>query len=158
MHDEWSTSLFEYGSRLVLAPGIALPSRLACEIFGTKMADLRWVTRKGKKVLLLDFTQRAGVAVEQLARELQQITTAQPRASVLVLADFTGVNFSDNASKQIASAAAAVDRPHVLRTAWVAPRRGLTVRHPAVHSVSISTHPNKTLAGLRTTTYYSQCK
>jgi len=82
------------------------------------MANLHWVTHKGKKVLLLDFTQRAGVAMEQLAREVQQVITAQPRASVLVLADFTGAKFSDDASQQIATAAAA-NRPHVLRTAWV---------------------------------------
>lgn len=82
------------------------------------MASLQWITHNGKKVLLLDFTQRSGVAVEQLAREVQQVITAQPRDSLLVLADFTGVTLSEEAGRQIAKAAAA-DRPYVTRTAWV---------------------------------------
>lgn len=82
------------------------------------MANLRWITHRGKTVLLLDFTQRSGERVKQLAREVQQVITSQPRASVLVLADFTGATFSDEATNQIATAAAA-DRPHVLRSAWV---------------------------------------
>jgi hypothetical protein len=51
-------------------------------------------------------------------REVQQVVAAQPLASVLVLADFTGARFSEEAGKQIAKVAAA-DRPYVRRTAWV---------------------------------------
>ena len=83
------------------------------------MANLQWLTHKGKKVLLLDFSQRSGVGIQRLAREVQQVITGQPRASVLVLADFTGMRFSEQAGMEIAKVAAA-DRPYVLRTAWVA--------------------------------------
>jgi len=82
------------------------------------MASLRWLTHKGKKVLLLDFSHHSGERVEQLAREVQQVITAQPLASVLVLADFTGAKFSEEAGKQMAKVAVA-DRPYVIRTAWV---------------------------------------
>jgi hypothetical protein len=82
------------------------------------MAGLRWLTHTGKKVLLLDFSHHSGERVEQLAREVQQVVTAQPLASVLVLADFTGAKFSEEAGKQMAKVAAA-DRPYVIRTAWV---------------------------------------
>lgn len=82
------------------------------------MANLQWLTHKGKKVLLLDFRRHSGTMVEQLAREVQQVITAQPRGSVLVLADFTGARFTEEAGKQIAKVAVA-DRPYVARTAWV---------------------------------------
>ena len=85
---------------------------------GGRMASLRWLTHKGQRVLLLDFSQRSSDRVEQLAREVQQVITAQPHASVLVLADFTGATFTEQAARLIARAAAA-DRPHVARTAWV---------------------------------------
>lgn len=82
------------------------------------MAGIQWLTFKGRRLLLLDFTWGSDKRVEQLAREVQQVITAQPRASVRVLADFTGVSFTEDACKQIAKAAAA-DRAHVLGTAWV---------------------------------------
>ena len=93
------------------------------------MANLQWLTHKGKKVLLLDFRRHSGTMVEQLAREVQQVITAQPRGSVRVLADFTGARFTEEAGKQIAKVAVA-DRPYVARTAWwgqrACPRSGLT--------------------------------
>jgi NAD(P)-dependent dehydrogenase (short-subunit alcohol dehydrogenase family) len=82
------------------------------------MARFQWLTHEGKQVLLLDFTQNPAKRIEQLAREVQQIITAQPPGSVLVLADFTDATFSTDALKQIARAAAA-NRRHVARTAWV---------------------------------------
>lgn len=82
------------------------------------MANLRWITHQSKKILLLDFTQRSGVGIQRLAREVQQVITAQSQASVLVLADFTGMKFNEQAGKEIVKVAAA-DRPYVLRTAWV---------------------------------------
>lgn len=82
------------------------------------MARLQWLTHKGKHVLLLDFRRHSGTRVEELAREVQQVVTAQPRGSVLVLAEFTGARFTEEAGKQIALVAAA-NRPYVARTAWV---------------------------------------
>lgn len=82
------------------------------------MAQLQWLNHQGKKVLLLDFSQHTGVRVEQLAREVQQVITAQRPESVLVLADFTGVTFTQQMVKEIAKAASA-DRRYVVRTAWV---------------------------------------
>ena len=82
------------------------------------MAHFQWLTREGKQVLLLDFTQHPAKRIEEMAREVQQIITAQPPGSVLVLADFTGATFNTNALSQVAKAALA-NRRHVARTAWV---------------------------------------
>jgi hypothetical protein len=82
------------------------------------MARLQWLTHKGKQVLLLDFSQYSAKRVEELAREVQQIITAQRPQSVLVLADFSGAAFSPEALRTITKAAA-VNRRYVLRTAWV---------------------------------------
>lgn len=82
------------------------------------MANFQWLTHEDKRVLLLAFTELPAKRIEELAREVQQIITAQPPGSVLVLADFTGATFSTEALKQIARAAAA-NRRYVARTAWV---------------------------------------
>ena len=82
------------------------------------MAHFQWLTHEGKQVLLLDFTQHPAKRIEELTREVQQIITAQPPGSVLVLADFTGATFNTNALSQVAKAALA-NRRHVARTAWV---------------------------------------
>ena len=82
------------------------------------MARFQWLTHEGKQVLLLDFSQHSAKRVEELAREVQQIITAQPPGSVRVLADFTGASITGDALRAIAKAAAA-DRRYVLRTAWV---------------------------------------
>lgn len=82
------------------------------------MAHFQWLTHEGKQVLLLDFTKHPAKRIEELAREVQQIISAQPPGSVRVLADFTGATFSTDALKQIARAATA-NRRYVARTAWV---------------------------------------
>ncbi len=53
-----------------------------------------------------------------MAREVQQVITAQPPGSVRVLADFTGASITGDALRAIAKAAAA-NRRYVWRTAWV---------------------------------------
>ena len=82
------------------------------------MAHFQWLTHEGKQVLLLDFTQHPAKRIEELTREVQQIITAQPPGSVLVLADFTGATFNTDALRQMVKAASA-NRRHVARTAWI---------------------------------------
>lgn len=82
------------------------------------MASFQWLSHEGKQVLLLDFNQHSANRVAELAREVQQIITAQPPGSVRVLADFTGASITGETLRAIAKAAAA-NRRYVLRTAWV---------------------------------------
>jgi|SRR5579871_3780668 len=82
------------------------------------MAKIQWITYEGNRILMLDFTHRAGARAEELVREVQQVVTSQAPASVLVLADFTGASFDEEVVRQIATTLA-VDRPYVRRAAWV---------------------------------------
>jgi hypothetical protein len=76
------------------------------------------ITHKGKKVLLLDFTNCTPEEVESVTDEAERIITAQPRDSVLALADFAGAQFSRDAVTRIMEVTA-LDRPFVKRAAWV---------------------------------------
>lgn len=95
-----------------------LPSDVLHRFISKTMPNFQWLTYDRKQVLLLDFSEHPAKRIEQLAREVQQIITAQPPGSVLVLADFTGASITGDALRAIAKAAAA-DRRYVSRAAWV---------------------------------------
>ena len=83
------------------------------------MGDLiRFITHKGKRILLVDLSHRTTAEVEKIARIVPSVLSAQPRGSVLLLADFTGVEF-DKASFTRMKEAAVFDRPYLKRSAWV---------------------------------------
>jgi len=77
-----------------------------------------FISHKGKQVLLVDFTTCTPEEVKSVADKAQQIITAQPQNSVLVLADLTGAQFSRDAVTRIKEVAT-YDRPYVKRAAWV---------------------------------------
>jgi len=79
---------------------------------------VRFITHKGKQVLLLDFTNCAPEEVKSLSDEAERIITAQPHDSVLVLADFAEAQFSRDAVARIKEVTTH-DRPFVKRAAWV---------------------------------------
>jgi len=84
-----------------------------------KSADrVGFITHKGKQILLVDFTNCAPEEVKSVADEARRIITAQPQQSVLVLADFTGAQFSRDAATRIKEVTT-YDRPYVKRAAWV---------------------------------------
>jgi hypothetical protein len=75
---------------------------------------VRFITHKGKQVLLLDFTNCAPEEVKSLSDEAERIITAQPHDSVLVLADFAEAQFSREAVARIKEVTTH-DRPFVKR-------------------------------------------
>jgi hypothetical protein len=82
------------------------------------MSKIRWLTHRRRQVLFLDCSYSSAAEVEEVVREAQQVITAQERGSVLVMADFTGVEFDREAVMRIKEVAT-VDRPFVQRSAWV---------------------------------------
>jgi hypothetical protein len=82
------------------------------------MERIRFVTHRGQRVLLLDLTNCNADEVADIADKVPPIVTQEPRGSVLVLADFTGAEFSRETVEHI-KVAAAVDKQHVKRDAWV---------------------------------------
>lgn len=79
---------------------------------------IRWLTHEGKQVLLLDFSQLSAAEVGEMALVVPPLVTAQPPDSVRILADFSGATVDREAAGAIKEAAAR-DRPHVKRAAWV---------------------------------------
>ena len=79
---------------------------------------LRFFSEKGKQILLVDFTNCTPQEVESVLDETRQVITEQPQHSVLVLADFTGAQFSREAVTRLKEVATH-DRPYVKRAAWV---------------------------------------
>jgi len=79
---------------------------------------IRFIERKGKKILLLDFSH-ATAAQMQLLLEYVRVTVAkQGRESVTILADFEGAEV-DHAVAMRIKEVLTLDRPFVKKSAWV---------------------------------------
>jgi hypothetical protein len=82
------------------------------------MDRVRFVTHRDQRILLLDFTGCTAEEVGALSSRVPDIVTREPMGSVLVVADFSGAEFSRDAVERI-KIATALDRPHIKRAAWV---------------------------------------
>ncbi len=79
---------------------------------------IRFITHRGKQVLLVDISNCTPAEMNQLSRLVPAHVAAEPRGSVLLLADFTGSKF-DKAAFESLKQATVYDRPHIKRSAWV---------------------------------------
>ena len=79
---------------------------------------IRFITHKGEQVLLVDVSNCISTDMIKLARMVPNYLAAEPRGSVLLLADFTGSKF-DKAAVESLKQATVYDRPHLKRSAWV---------------------------------------
>jgi len=79
---------------------------------------IRYISHKGKKILLADFSGCSVDEVEKLARLVPQYVTANPKSSLLLLADFTGATFHKRIMDTVKEGIV-LDRPHLKRSAWV---------------------------------------
>ena len=79
---------------------------------------IRFIEHKGKQVLLVDLSHCKRVELERMAGYVPNYVTQQPRGSVLLLADFTGAEFSRDAMMRLKEATV-FDRPHLKKSAWV---------------------------------------
>jgi len=79
---------------------------------------IRFISYKGKQVLLIDASNCTSPEMIQLAGLVPTYVGAEPRGSVLLLADFSGTRFDKTAFESLKEAAV-YDRPHVKRSAWV---------------------------------------
>ncbi len=84
------------------------------------MADrIRFMTHQGMQILLLDFTNCQADEMRMLVANIKDTITSQPRDSVLVMADFTGVDYFGKELAEDIKKTLVFDRPYVKRTAWV---------------------------------------
>jgi hypothetical protein len=73
---------------------------------------------QNNKVLLVDLSNCTPDEVSQLGRLGPSYVTAEPRGSLLLLADFSGAKF-DKAAVASLKEGTVYDRPHLKRSAWV---------------------------------------
>jgi hypothetical protein len=79
---------------------------------------IRFITHQGKQILLIDFSNCAASDVGKICREVPDFVTTLPRGSALLLSDFTGASFDEEAMRDMKQAAV-FDKSHVRKSAWV---------------------------------------
>jgi hypothetical protein len=79
---------------------------------------IRFISHQGKKILLVDCTNCSAEELEKFADLVPAHVTAEPRGTVLLLADFTGSKVDKKAVERV-KPALVIDRPHIKRSAWV---------------------------------------
>jgi hypothetical protein len=81
-------------------------------------AAISFITYKGKQILLVDLSHRTAAEVEQVAKLVPAYVSTLAKNSVLLLADFTGIEFDREAFTRLKEATV-FDRPYLKRSAWV---------------------------------------
>ena len=82
------------------------------------MERVRFITHRGKRVLLIDHTGSTSAEMRRTMDEVEYVVNAEPPNSLLTLSDFTATQF-DKALADRMKVVAAKDRPHVRRAALV---------------------------------------
>src|SRR5271156_4516244 len=83
------------------------------------MADrIRFIAHHGKQMLLVDLSHCSSAEVEKIYRELPEFVVTRPLSSVLILSDFTGASFDEEAMR-VMKETAVFDKPYVKKSAWV---------------------------------------
>jgi hypothetical protein len=82
------------------------------------MSDrIRFITHLSKQILLVDLSYCSPAEVEKTFRTLPDVVTTRPRSSVLILSDFTGASFDQEAIR-VMKETAVFDKPYVKKSAW----------------------------------------
>jgi hypothetical protein len=87
------------------------------EVF-TVHERMQFISHQGKQVVLADLSNCSGVEVEQSVRAIPDYVTARPLGSVLLLVDFTGASFDQDALRAMKECAV-FDKPYIKKATWV---------------------------------------
>ena len=79
---------------------------------------IRFTTHQGKQVLIVDVAHCSAEVVEETVRAVPEVVATRPRGSILILSDFTGASFNDEAVRAMKEAAV-FDKPYIKKSAWV---------------------------------------
>jgi Glu-tRNA(Gln) amidotransferase subunit E-like FAD-binding protein len=82
------------------------------------MERIRFIEHQGQRILLVDLSRCEASELPKLVDQVPQVVTAEPPSSVLLLADFTGSTATREVIERV-KIAAALDRKHIKRAAWV---------------------------------------
>ena len=84
----------------------------------TMQDRIGFINHQGNKILLLDFSNCPAKEVEKIARAAPDYIIVQPRDSVLVLSDFTGAAFDQDALRTMKESAV-FDKPFVKKSVLI---------------------------------------
>ena len=85
---------------------------------GAALERVRFISHRGKRVLLIDHSGSTPEEVLRTMDEVEHVIAGEPADSLLTLSDFTGTVFDKGAADRM-KVVAAKDRPHVHRAAIV---------------------------------------
>jgi hypothetical protein len=88
------------------------------EVADTVTERVRFIAHHSKQILLVDVSHCSAAQVGKIIGALPEIVTTHPRNSVLILSDFTGASFDQEAIRAMKEAAV-FDKPFVKKSAWV---------------------------------------
>jgi hypothetical protein len=105
------------------------------------MGRIRTISHKNQQILFIDYSGCEPHEVLAIADEVQRTITAQPHNSVLALCDFSGAKFDHKALMRLKEVAA-VDKPHVKRTAFIGAESVPAVLHQGLKYFSQREFPS----------------
>jgi len=82
------------------------------------MDRVRFITDRDQRILLVDFSDCSPEELAEMAASAPEVIAQEPAGSVLLLADFSRAEFTREAFERV-KIGAALNRPHVKRSAWV---------------------------------------
>ena len=103
-----------------------------------------FITHQGKQILLVDLSNCSTAEVERIVRAVPGVVTTRPRGSVLILSDFTGASFDEEAVRAMKESAV-FDKPYVKRSAWVG-----TENFPELFSESVRNFSRREFPAFKT--------
>jgi hypothetical protein len=78
---------------------------------------IRFIEHQGKRILFVDLSHCSPDELEKIVLLVPSYVTAQPKGTLLLLADFTGAKFDRDAIEKL-KPRIVFDRPHLKRSAW----------------------------------------
>ncbi len=82
------------------------------------MDRIQFITHREHRILLVDFTDCSPDELAAVADRVPETVTHEAPGSVLILGDFSRARFTRESVEHL-KIAAAFDRPHLKRSAWV---------------------------------------
>src|SRR5580658_6389987 len=79
---------------------------------------IRFITHQGKQILLIDLSNCSPDKVDRIFRTVPDLVTTHPLGSVLILSDFTGASFDEEAIR-VMQQTAVFDKLYIKRSAFV---------------------------------------
>ena len=82
------------------------------------MERIRFISYRGKQILLVDVAHCSALETEETLRTAPDCVTTQPPGSVLLLADFTGASVDEDATRTMQQTAV-FNKPYIKKSAWI---------------------------------------